>query len=92
MLRLAVSGKQRELGLGSLPTVTLASAREKARAFREQVAAGADPIASSHATASATAAVRLAHKTVAEVTAPCIAQHSASWKTSRHNSQWPSTL
>ena len=50
--RLAVSGKQREMGLGSFPTVTLATAREKARALREQVAAGSDPIASRRVTPS----------------------------------------
>jgi hypothetical protein len=42
VLRLAVSGKQRDMGLGSFPPVTLATAREKARAVREPVAAGVD--------------------------------------------------
>jgi Arm DNA-binding domain len=92
VLRLAVSGQQREMGLGSFPTVTLAIAREKARAFREQVATGADPIASRHATASATAAERLAQKTFAEVAAHYIAQHGVSWKKQKHHSQWTSTL
>jgi integrase len=92
VLRLAVSGKQREMGLGSFPTVTLATAREKARAFREQVATGADPIASRHATASASAAERLAQKTFAEVAAQYIAQHSASWKNRKHSAQWTVTL
>jgi integrase len=92
VLRLAVAGKQREMGLGSFPTVTLASAREKARAFREQVAQGADPIASRQAVVSATAADRLAQKTFAEVAAQYIEQHSASWKNQKHASQWTVTL
>ena len=92
VLRLAVSGKQREMGLGSFPTVTLATAREKARALREQVAAGSDPIVSRHAIASATAAERLAQKTFAEVAAQYIAQHGASWKNQKHSAQWTVTL
>jgi hypothetical protein len=38
-------GKQRELGLGPVNSVSLATAREAARAAREQIAAGTDPIA-----------------------------------------------
>ena len=56
VLRLAVSGKQRETSFGNFPTVALATAREKASAFGEQVAAGAVPIASRQATVGASAA------------------------------------
>ena len=71
-----MAGKQREMGLGSFPIVTLAAAREKARAFRDQVAQGTDPIASRQALVSATAADRSAQKTFVEVAAQYIEQHS----------------
>ena len=34
VLRVSVAGRQREMGLGSFPSVPLAQAREKARAYR----------------------------------------------------------
>ena len=55
-------------------------------------ATGADPTASRHATASATAAERLAQKNFAEVASQYIAQHSASWKNQKHSAQWTVTL
>lgn len=40
-----LAGKRREMGLGAPPAVSLARARERAQAVREQVADGIDPIA-----------------------------------------------
>ena len=57
VLRIAVAGRCREMGLGSFPSVTLAEAREKARLHRAQVIEGSDPIAARVAVASAAAAV-----------------------------------
>jgi len=44
VLRLPLGGRQRELGLGSFPTVGLAEARERARGYRAQVRDGGDPL------------------------------------------------
>ena len=41
--RLRIDGKQRSIGLGSYPTVTLAEARKRALANRQAVAEGRDP-------------------------------------------------
>lgn len=41
-----LSGRRREMGLGSPPSVSLARARERAQSARESVADGIDPIAS----------------------------------------------
>ncbi len=41
-----LSGRRREMGLGSPPGVSLARARERAQSARESVADGIDPIAS----------------------------------------------
>ena len=44
ILRVTVGGKRRDMGLGGYPDVTLAAAREAARAAREVIRKGVDPI------------------------------------------------
>jgi hypothetical protein len=67
-------GKQREAGLGSAVTVTLARARQIAREFREALAAGEDPVAARQAERRA----RDGRRTFGEVTeAFLIAKESA---------------
>lgn len=44
ILRISIDGKQRQIGLGSYPVVTLARAREKALEIRAMVADGIDPL------------------------------------------------
>ena len=44
ILRITIDGRQRQLGLGSYPLVSLARAREKAREIRALVADGIDPL------------------------------------------------
>lgn len=51
-----VAGKIRDMGLGGFPDVTLAQARERARAARDKIHAGEDPIQARQAARSATAA------------------------------------
>ena len=92
VLRLAVCGQQREMGLGSFPSVTLAEAGDKARRHRAQVAEGSDPISLRRAAASAAAADRMSQRTFAEVAAQYIEQHEKSWKNEKHAAQWASTL
>ena len=92
ILRVRVAGKQREIGLGSFPTVTLAEAREKAREHRALLAQGGDPVAARRAAQSATAAERQAQQTFSTVASQYIAQHETSWKNEKHAAQWQSTL
>jgi hypothetical protein len=84
VLRLTVGGKQREMGLGSFPTVPLAEARELARKQRALVKEGVDPISARRAAVSAVAAERQAQKTFTQVAAQYIAQHEKSWKNAKH--------
>lgn len=92
VLRLRVAGTQREMGLGSFPSVTLADAREQARRQRARVAEGADPISTRRAALSAAAADRLSQQSFASVAAQYIARHEKSWKNEKHAAQWTSTL
>jgi integrase len=92
VLRTMVAGKRREYGLGGYPTVTLASARERARAMLDQLFAGIDPAVTKKQAKSALAAQRskaINFKTLAE---QYIAQHEAGWKNAKHAAQWTSTL
>ena len=92
VLRTVVAGKRREYGIGSYPTVTLASARERARAMLDQLFVGIDPAVAKRRAKSAMAAQRakaVNFKTLAE---QYIAQHEASWKNAKHAAQWASTL
>jgi hypothetical protein len=72
VLRITVAGKQREMGLGSFPSVTLAEAREKARTHRAQAQRGADPISARLAALSAAAAERSAQQSFSTVTAGAV--------------------
>ena len=92
VLRLTIGGRQREMGLGSFPTVTLAGARDEARKQRALFKSGNDPIAVRRAIESAAAAKRATQKTFAEVAARYIAQHEKSWKNAKHHAQWTATL
>jgi len=92
VLRFRSGGRQREMGLGSFPTVSLAAAREKARQLRSIVSDGGDPIAMIQARASAALAERQAQKTFSEVAEQYIAQHEKSWKNPKHQAQWAATL
>ena len=92
VLRLSVAGKQREMGLGSFPSVPLAEAREKARLQRAKVEQGADPISARRAAQSAAVAERNSQQSFASVAAQYIEQHVKSWKSAKHGAQWASTL
>jgi len=92
VLRLSVAGKQREMGLGSFPTVTLAEARERARNHRARAEQGIDPISVRRAAHSTAAAARNSQQSFASVAAQYVAQHAKSWKNKKHEAQWVSTL
>ena len=92
VLRISVAGKQREMGLGSFPSVTLAEAREKARAHRAKVEQGEDPILARRTARNAAAVERSFQQSFASVAAEYITQHAPTWKNPKHEAQWAATL
>lgn len=92
VLRVTAAGKQRELGIGSFPSVTLAEARERARALRASLTSGEDPVAQRLAARSAAQAERAAQQTFETLAEQYIAQHAKGWKNAKHAAQWTSTL
>jgi hypothetical protein len=86
------TGKDRQLGLGNLNTVSLARAREAAQECRALLLQGKDPIVSrraqkaSHALADATA------MTFGQCADAYITSHRAGWSNVKHADQWVSSL
>lgn len=82
----------RRMGLGSSPSVTLAAAREAARAALGQRDAGTDPIKSrqdEREAARLAAAQRLEFDKAADA---FITEHESTWRNAKHAQQWRNTL
>lgn len=92
ILRVLIGGKRRDMGLGGFPDVTLAGAREAARAARAKIKEGVDPIADMKARRSALYAARAASMTFSEAAAAYIAVKEHEWKNAKHGDQWRNTL
>lgn len=62
ILRVTIGSKRRDVGLGGYPDVSLAGARDAARAMREKIAAGVDPVVERMAAREANKAAQTAAK------------------------------
>lgn len=91
LYRFTINGKTREMGLGSLQTVSLANARELATDARKLVAAKNDPI-EDRDKRSAEDTVNQAGATFREVAEAYIARNETGWKNPKHRQQWRNTL
>ncbi len=85
VLRFTIHGKRREMGLGSYPDVSLATARTKASECRQQAARGIDPI-------DARAAEQQKVPTFTTCAARYIRSHRHGWTNAKHARQWVSTI
>ncbi|MEW2846853.1 integrase arm-type DNA-binding domain-containing protein [Stenotrophomonas maltophilia] len=87
-----LTGKAKDLGLGSARDVSLAQAGQRAQQLRTDLAAGIDPL---RAKRDALAAARrgLARQlTFGECARRCIETHEHEWRNAKHKAQWTSTL
>ena len=87
MLRLAVAGKRREMGLGRWPDVALSEARERASDARRKLRDGIDPI-----NARRKEQLREKRLTVAEAIEQCFAARQAELKNDGQAGRWLSPL
>lgn len=92
IFRFKLNGKQRDMGLGPVHTVTLAEARSRARACRLLVLDGQDPIEARRASKLAEALERAQVTTFDQCAQGYIQAHRSSWKNAKHAAQWESTL
>lgn len=92
IFRYTRAGKQREMGLGPLHTVSLAQAREQAKNCRSTLLAGSDPLEIRKAGQLEDALERAKAVTFDNCAASYIAAHRGSWKNAKHAAQWESTI
>ena len=82
--RLAIRGRRRELGLGSVALVSLAEAREQALANRKLARAGGDPLAAKRRAQGM--------PTFADAAARVLEQKRAGWRSAKHPHTWLRSL
>jgi hypothetical protein len=85
-------GARHDMGLGPLHTVSLAEARVRARAARQTLLEGDDPLEMKRQRrddARAATAERILFKDAAQ---RFLDLHKAEWKNAKHRAQWQSTL
>ncbi len=92
IFRYTLDGKSREMGLGSLRTVSLAEAREAARECRKQVREGIDPISRRQAERASRRLASARLMTFRQCAEAYIRSHGAAWRNIKHAGQWSSTL
>jgi hypothetical protein len=91
LYRYKVAGKQRHVGLGPYPVITLEEARRKAAALRAQRANGVDPLEAKRAAKAAEEPARSSISFEAYA-AKYIDDHRAGWRNEKHAAQWTATL
>jgi integrase len=85
-------GKDRWHGLGSVDTLSLAEARERARHCRRLLLDGIDPIDHRKAQRAQARLEAARAMTFQECAEAYIQAHRLSWKNPKHAAQWPSSL
>jgi integrase len=85
-------GKARHMGLGPYSLVTLAEAREKARAARKALLDGLDPLETKAARRAQARLETAKGMTFQQCAERMIASHEAAWKNPKHRQQWRNTL
>lgn len=84
--------KQREMGLGSLNSVSLAAARERAAELRKLLTAGIDPIDQREAGQRAAKLKAAKNLTFLDCAQRYMASRKAQWKNAAHHQQWHSAF
>jgi integrase len=85
-------GRERQMGLGPLHTVSLADARERARQARLSLAAGVDPIDKRDKELLALRAEQASDLDFDACAKRYIEAHEAGWRNAKHRQQWENTL
>ena len=92
IFRYTVNGRNRDMGLGPVHTLTLAEARERATEARKLRLDGIDPIANKRARVAALRAADAKAKTFADCVKGFIEDNESSWRSVKHRRQWETSL
>jgi integrase len=92
LLRYERDGRERWLGLGPLHTFSLKEARERARAARQLLHDGIDPIEDRKAKRAERALAAAKSMSFRDCAETYIAANESAWKNAKHAAQWTATL
>lgn len=94
LVRITTAGKRRDIGIGSagINGLTLAQAREQARAMRSGLVIAISPRAAAKAAADAARADAARAITFAQFSDTFIDGREDSWRNAKHRQQWRNTL
>lgn len=92
VLRAAIAGRRRDMGLGGFPDVPLADARRKAREAREAIDRGEDPIRKRREAKARLLATASVATTFRQAAKDYMASQEAAWRNAKHREQWRNTL
>jgi integrase len=96
MTKVSAAGREyrfeRQMGLGPVHTISLAKAREAARACRELLLQGVDPLAAKGAQRAALRLESAKDIKFSECAAKFIASRDSTWRNAEHRRQWQNTL
>jgi len=92
LLRYEVDGRERWMGLGSAGDFTLKEARERARAARQLLADGKDPIEERLAQRDAERKERQTNIVFRDALARFLSVHGDLWRSPKHRCQWETTV
>jgi len=92
VFRFQLDGKRRDMGLGPFPDISLAEARAKATAHRNQRREGIDPLDAKAAQRQAQRLSAAKGRTFREIAEEFIGRNEAGWRNGKHRQQWRNTL
>lgn len=92
ILRVKVGNRRPDIGLGPYPDVELATARERAREAKADIARGLDPLAEKRARRDALLLADAKRMTFDEASAAFLKSKTQEFKNAKHSAQWKSTL
>jgi integrase len=92
IFRYTLAGRTRSMGLGSLITVGLKDARERARRCRELLLDGVDPITHRDTERASKMAASAKVMTFEQAAHSYITAHRSRWRNQQHALEWPTSL
>jgi Arm DNA-binding domain len=92
MFRFSRHGKDRWMGIGQFPTVTLSDARVRATEARRLIVDDVDPIENRRQQRAQTKLQMARRITFARCGALYINSHKTAWRNRKHSAQWEATL
>ena len=92
LLRVMVGGRRREIGLGAFPEIPLAMARDRARAAKDDIRRGIDPVEERKAARAALIIAQRKGLLFKDAVEKALAAKLDAFRNEKHRKQWRSTL